>query len=567
MSCEIRKEKIALCDLDCLGGLGMGAFGTVFLVRPSQLARWAQPRTLMALKEQEKVGGCEDILMTEVSICKDVLGGPFLGQLLASFQTRQNTYLLTEFYSGGSLQHHITARTVFGGRQMAILAAELSVALAFLHDRAIVHRDVKPDNIMFDGDGHAKVIDFGIAAYDWWGDPAIQEPCGTSIYLAPEMYREPVHYDKMVDWWALGVTLLALVHKVDPVDLFEGPLKSTGQQERGGFLMAPGLTHFRLGMYSQPLKTFIDGLLKEDPANRLGAGGEGEIRQQRLFFVDGILSYFLSQVIKIHQGGEAAFGTVFLVRPSQLARWAQPRTLMALKKQEKVGGCEDVLMTEVSICKDVLGGPFLGQLLASFQTKQNTYLLTEFYSGGSLQHHITARTVFGGRQMAILAAELSVALAFLHDRAIVHRDVKPDNIMFDGDGHAKVIDFGIAAYDWWGDPAIQEPCGTSIYLAPEMYREPVHYDKMVDWWALGVTLLALVYKVDPLDLFEGPLKSTGQQERGGFRMAPGPTHFRLGMYSQPLKTFIDGLLKEDPANRLGEISQQRLFFVDGILSR
>ncbi|XP_076458467.1 uncharacterized protein LOC143292169 [Babylonia areolata] len=234
MAAEFSNE-ITLADFDCLGGLGMGAFGTVHLVRPSRQARWKQPRGFLAIKEQQKDKVFKDLHQTEVNICRDVRSGPFLGQLLNS----------------------------------------------------IVHRDIKPDNVIFDGNGHSKIIDFGVACYEWWDSPGIHEPMGTSIYLAPEMFKEPVLYNGMVDWWALGVTLLALVHKVDPMDLFEGPLKSTGQQKRGGFRIAQGLTHFRLGMYSQPL---IQGLLVEDPAHRLGVEGERQIRKQRLFHAGGMLS-------------------------------------------------------------------------------------------------------------------------------------------------------------------------------------------------------------------------------------------------------------------------------------
>ncbi|XP_076458475.1 protein kinase C alpha type-like [Babylonia areolata] len=289
MAAEFSNE-ITLADFDCLGGLGMGAFGTVHLVRPSRQARWKQPRGFLAIKEQQKDEVFKDLHQTEVNICRDVRGGPFLGQLLASFQNSDHLYILLEYYNGGSLLQHIKARTVFNGRQMALLAAELSVAILYLRNNSIVHRDIKPDNVIFDGNGHSKIIDFGVACYEWWDSPGVHEPMGTSIYLAPEMFVEPVLYNGMVDWWALGVTLLALVHKVDPMDLFEGPLKSTGQQKRGGFRIAQGLTHFRLGMYSQPLKTFIKGLLVEDPAHRLGAEGERQIRKQRLFHAGGILS-------------------------------------------------------------------------------------------------------------------------------------------------------------------------------------------------------------------------------------------------------------------------------------
>jgi serine/threonine protein kinase len=84
-------------------------------------------------------------------------------------------------------------------------AAQIAMAIGYLHQQGIAHRDLKLENILIDGDGYLKIIDYGLAKMIGQ-DELSMSFCGTPEYLAPEMVSHAGH-DKNVDWWALGVLM------------------------------------------------------------------------------------------------------------------------------------------------------------------------------------------------------------------------------------------------------------------------------------------------------------------------------------------------------------------------
>ena len=93
-------------------------------------------------------------------------------------------------------------------------AAEVLLALEFLHQRNIVYRDLKPENILLDVDGNIKLAEFGLATElknkEIENGDKTQTFCGTDEYLAPEvLLHQP--YDMSVDWWAFGILLYEML--------------------------------------------------------------------------------------------------------------------------------------------------------------------------------------------------------------------------------------------------------------------------------------------------------------------------------------------------------------------
>ncbi|KAI9718472.1 MAG: Serine/threonine-protein kinase 32A [Chrysothrix sp. TS-e1954] len=144
-----------------------------------------------------------------------------------------------------------------------------------------------------------------------------------------------------------------------------------------------------------------------------------------------------------------------------------------------------------------LNHPFLCNLRYSFQDFEYLYLVVDLMNGGDLRFHITRKT-FEERAIRFWIAQLGCALRYVHEQGIVHRDVKPDNVLLDSEGHVHLADFNVAADYTNPRKPLTSKSGTLAYLAPEAY-EGGPYRSEVDWWGLGVVFYECIYGKRPFE--------------------------------------------------------------------
>lgn len=127
---------------------------------------------------------------------------------------------------------------------------------------------------------------------------------------------------------------------------------------------------------------------------------------------------------------------------------------------------------------------------------RSRYIVVDLMNGGDLRFHITRKT-FTEEAVRFWVAELGCALRYIHGQGIVHRDVKPDNVLLDSEGHVHLADFNVASDLTPGRP-LTSKSGTLAYLAPEVYMGRGYYSE-VDWWSLGVLFYECIYNKRPFE--------------------------------------------------------------------
>jgi serine/threonine kinase 32 len=150
--------------------------------------------------------------------------------------------------------------------------------------------------------------------------------------------------------------------------------------------------------------------------------------------------------------------------------------------------------------------PFICNLRYSFQDIEYMYLVVDLMSGGDLRFHISRKT-FTEEAVRFWISELGCALRYIHQQNIIHRDIKPDNVLLDADGHVHLTDFNVAS-DVVASRTLTSKSGTLAYLAPEVYAGK-GYDVRADWWSLGVLFYECIYNKRP---FEGGSEGSLSQQ-------------------------------------------------------
>ncbi|KAF1942800.1 camp-dependent protein kinase A [Clathrospora elynae] len=223
---RVTKGKYTLTDFAMQRTLGTGSFGRVHLVQSKHNQRFYAVKVLkkaqvVKMKQVEHTND-ERRMLQQVK-------HPFLITLWGTFQDSKNLYMVMDFVEGGELFSLLRKSQRFPNPVAKFYAAEVTLALDYLHSHNIIYRDLKPENLLLDRHGHLKITDFGFAKEV----PDITWTlCGTPDYLAPEVVASK-GYNKSVDWWSLGILIFEMLCGFtpfwdggSPMKIYENILKS-----------------------------------------------------------------------------------------------------------------------------------------------------------------------------------------------------------------------------------------------------------------------------------------------------------------------------------------------------
>ena len=269
--------KLSYNDFELLKLLGRGSFGEVLLVRlkanKKLYAMKVLDKKMLKQRKQQIHTKTERDLMVKINC-------PFIVNIKSAFQDETKLYIVSEFLQGGDLFFHLHEKryTVFPEIKARFYIMELVIALDFLHQNNMIYRDLEPENILLDSQGHVKLTDFGLSKIFENEDDKAYTVCGTPQYLAPEILLRK-GYDKAVDWWSLGCVLYEMLYGRLPFKLKKGQKISLNiYKEEIAFDKK----------ISEEAKDLIINLLIFDPKSRLGSGVDGGEKIKNHNFFKGV---------------------------------------------------------------------------------------------------------------------------------------------------------------------------------------------------------------------------------------------------------------------------------------
>ena len=268
---SIEEERITLTSFICLAMLGRGSFGEVYLVQKTS------SKVLYAMKVLSKDRIMGQNLMKYAMAERNVLSltnHPFIVKLNFAFQTNHKLFLILDYCAGGDLAKHLQYEKRFSEERARFYLCEIILALEDLHKRDIIFRDLKPDNVVLDNEGHAKLTDFGLSKEGVFDSQCAKSFCGSIAYLAPEMLKKQGH-GKAVDWYLLGVLFYEMLVGIPP--FFTEQKEEIFRNIEHGELIIPKKV-------SKEAATLLRGLLQKDPNKRLGSVKDAcEVKEHKYF--------------------------------------------------------------------------------------------------------------------------------------------------------------------------------------------------------------------------------------------------------------------------------------------
>ncbi|KAI5119649.1 hypothetical protein M0805_009010 [Coniferiporia weirii] len=238
--------------------------------------------------------------------------------------------------------------------------------------------------------------------------------------------------------------------------------------------------------------------------------------------------------------GKGAFGKVRVVEHRRTKK------LYALKYIDKARCVKQKAVANIIQERQLLeevDHPFVVNLRYAFQDDANCFFALDLMLGGDLRFHIERKAAIEESAVRFWVAELSSALAYLHKQRIIHRDIKPDNILLDILGHAHITDFNVAIH-YSSSRLHTSVAGSLAYMAPEVCGRK-GYSWQVDWWSLGVCAYELLFGRRP---FEG-------RSSEGLATAIAKDRVRFPERTPPCSpeclNALEMLIERNPKKRLG----------------
>lgn len=267
--------------------VGKGGFGKVNAV----IRKKTSPPAWFAIKTLSKVvvvsKHCVDMIWNERNLLV-VAKSPYIVSMHHAFQDRHNCYMVMDLLLGGDLKFHLTGvyKSGFAEHHARFYVAGTLLSLQYLHTKRILHRDVKPENIILDDKGYPRLTDMGVSVQA--DNLRYHGNSGTMTYMAPELFHGDHEHGVAADFFSLGIFAHELLFGRKPwtgsSDARLDAITATDPDERLLDYYTSEMRHeSTTSRISPACRSLLRGLLHPVEAQRLGFNGAAEVMQHEWF--------------------------------------------------------------------------------------------------------------------------------------------------------------------------------------------------------------------------------------------------------------------------------------------
>jgi len=492
--------------------LGRGGMGRVFLCQDAELDVEVAVKVLPV--ELASDADALEQVRREARAAAKIRGCPGILALYGFERHGDTSFLVMEYAAGGSLSDRLRREGALPEEECRRLGAGIADALGFAHGKKVLHRDVKPANVLLDGDGLPKVADFGLAKVlaDASSRLSLSAVAGTPAYMAPEtLLRRKV--DGRADLHSLGCLLYEIATGRLP---FEGSIPEVALAKASPGAEAPDPRELRPDL-SEGFAAAVRTLLAPDPEARFPdaascaaalreagpipaappaaatdapASTEGELGT---VVADPFLGARISDCDLLEKIGEGSSGAVYRARDARLHRVVAMKVLFPWFARDQAA--VDRFVKE-AISAAQLNHPNIVAIhkIGKDVERDVHYVIQEMPEGRTLAERVVEDGPFSPSDAVGVALQVCSALAAAHDRGLVHGNLKPENILVDSRNGAKVTDFALTR----ASPSSRLAGKYASCIAPEQV-EGGAVDPRTDIYALGVTLYYALAGESPFD--------------------------------------------------------------------
>ncbi|MEW6050740.1 MAG: serine/threonine-protein kinase [Candidatus Zixiibacteriota bacterium] len=460
---------VKIGDYVLTGKIGQGGIAEIYKGRQESLNRDVAIKVLSG-----KLINDPDIVrrFERESLVIAKLSHPNIVHIIDRGKAGGRYYFVMEYVDGASFREVIDSQKIPLNVKLDVVV-QVCKALDYAHKNGVVHRDIKPTNVLIDRQGNARVADFGIAQIVGMPDTEVTSGdviMGTMAYMSPEQKISSTNVDQTTDLYSLGIIIYEIL---------------TGRKPQGRFKLPSEIN----SSLPSAFDTIIQKCLAQEPKDRYQTAVE--LKDALLEIMGGARSglpnddtsvsgadSFIGNCRYLDTIKESKFGSTILVENKA------NKKLYILKKHSRgeQGRKEAKLLKSL---KHVNINPVFG----AGGDNKSTVIICEYAPGGSLADRMVR--VYPWRKAMEVVVQIARGLDFAHKNNIIHGDVRPSNVLFDTADVVKLTDFGMPAhYNGTGK--------RNWYMAPER-----KVSKAADIYAVGVILHQLLLgrtpEYDPRD--------------------------------------------------------------------